>query len=141
MLHSLLRISKKSSHINSFFSNRTFSHPRDLAQHLSSSFGIFHSDGDVHVKIRFSSTVARYVEESNWHASQRLTKEKGGSLIAEFDLDGTEEIKRWILSFGQHAEVLEPEKLRKSITKDIQYLISAYSGSGKSASISKTRTK
>jgi len=87
----------------------------DLAKHLSSSFGIFHGDGEVHVKIRFSPTVARYVQESNWHASQRLTKEKGGSLIAEFDLDGTEEIKRWILSFGQHAEVLEPVSLANAI--------------------------
>ncbi len=113
----------------------------DLAQHLSSSFGIFHGDGDVHVKIRFSPIVAGYVEESNWHAGQRLTKEKGGGIIAEFDLDSTEEIKRWILSFGQHAEVLEPVELQKSITKDIQYLISAYSGSGKSTSTSKRQTK
>ena len=66
-----------------------------LPEHLSKSFGIFHGDGDVHVKIRFSSAVARYVEESNWHPSQKLTKQHDGCLLAEFQLDGTEEIMRW----------------------------------------------
>ena len=55
------------------------------------------------MKVRFSPTVARYVTESNWHSSQKLTPQKDGSLIAEFDLDHTEEIKRWIQSFGRHA--------------------------------------
>ncbi len=98
----------------------------DLAKHLSSSFGIFHGDGDVHVKIRFSPTVARYVEESNWHASQKLTAQRDGSLLAEFRLDGTKEIKRWILSFGQHAEVLEPEEMRDAIVRESQSLLSTY---------------
>ena len=34
-------------------------------------------------------------------------------MLAEFDLSDTEEIKRWIMSFGQHAVVLEPEQLRR----------------------------
>lgn len=106
----------------------------DLSKHLSSSFGIFQGDGNVTVKIRFSPTVARYVQESQWHASQKLTAQRDGSLLAEFDLDGTEEIKRWILSFGQHAEVLEPEELQKSITKDIHNMLSTYSGSRPSTS-------
>jgi len=47
--------------------------------------------------------VARYVSESNWHESQKLTPQKDGSVLAEFQLSDTEEIKRWIMSFGQHA--------------------------------------
>jgi hypothetical protein len=41
----------------------------------------------------------RYVQESNWHASQQLTPQNDGSLIAEFQLSGIEEIKSWVLSF------------------------------------------
>jgi proteasome accessory factor B len=87
----------------------------DLPSHFAKSFGVFQGDGEVHVKVRFAPSVARYVQESAWHASQKLTKEKDGGLLAEFDLDGTEEIMRWILSFGRHAEVVEPEELRQEI--------------------------
>ena len=84
----------------------------DLHEHMAKSFGVFSGSGDVHVKVRFSPTVSRYVTESKWHSSQTLAPQKDGSLIAEFDLNHTEEIKRWIQSFGKHAVVIEPERLR-----------------------------
>ena len=79
------------------------------------------------MKVRFSPTVARYVEESNWHASQKLTKQKDGGVVAEFDLDNTEEIKRWILSFGRHAVALEPEELRAAVIEELLELSNRYS--------------
>jgi len=90
----------------------------DLQDHLAKSFGVYHGDGEVHVRVRFSPAVARYVTESKWHASQQLTEQKDGSVIAEFDLDGTEEVKGWVLSFGRHAEVLKPEELRFEIAEE-----------------------
>ena len=36
----------------------------DLQKHLAKSFGVFHGDGEVRVKVRFLPAVARYVEES-----------------------------------------------------------------------------
>ena len=106
-----------------------FQRPKDfdLAGHLAKSFGVFHGDGDVHVRIRFSPTVARYVQESNWHPSQKITTQEGGSLLAEFDLDGTEEIKRWVMSFGRHAEVLGPDALRSELTIELETLTRTYS--------------
>jgi predicted DNA-binding transcriptional regulator YafY len=62
------------------------------------------------------------VTESKWHGSQQLTPQKDGSLLAEFDLDNTEEVKRWIQSFGKHAVVLEPEQLRTEILGEIDAL-------------------
>jgi proteasome accessory factor B len=98
----------------------------DLREHMAKSFGVFHGQGNVHVKIRFSAEVARYVQEKTWHQSQKLKPEKDGSLLAEFELDGTEEIKRWILSFGMHGEVLEPPQLRAEILAEIASLRDAY---------------
>ena len=98
----------------------------DLNEHLAGSFGVFHGDGEVHVKVRFSPTVARYVEESKWHASQELAEQKDGGVIAEFDLDDAEEIKRWILSFGKHAEVLAPKSLRSDVLKELKALCGVY---------------
>jgi predicted DNA-binding transcriptional regulator YafY len=99
----------------------------DLAKHLSTSFGIFHGGGEVTVKVRFSPTVARYVQEAAWHPSQKLTPQRDGGLLAEFQLDGTEEIKRWILSFGRHAEVVKPEALSKEILVEAMEMSRNYS--------------
>jgi len=98
----------------------------DLRQHLSKSFGVFHGEGDVHVKVRFSPAVARYLQEGRWHPSQKLTKQRDGSLLAEFDLSTTEEIKHWILSFGRHAEVLEPPTLRDDVAHEVEALQPKY---------------
>jgi proteasome accessory factor B len=98
----------------------------DLAAHFAKSFGIFEGHGEVHVKIRFASSVVRYVEESRWHPSQKLTRHKDGSLLAEFGLSSTEEIKAWILSFGRHAVVEEPKELRTAISGEVAALAGAY---------------
>lgn len=100
----------------------------DLQAHFANSFGVFRGDGEVHVRVRFSPTVARYVQESTWHASQKLTLEKDGSVVAEFDLGGTEEVMRWILGFGRHAEVLEPASLRQAIAQEVRILAESYAG-------------
>ena len=98
----------------------------DLRRHLAGSFGVYHGDGDVHVKVRFAASVARYVAESVWHESQRLAPQKDGSLLAEFELSNTEEVKRWILSFGPAALILSPPSLREEIAADLQTMSQAY---------------
>jgi len=98
----------------------------DLRQHLAGSFGVYHGDGDVYVKVRFAASAARYVAESRWHDSQRLEPQKDGSLLAEFQLSDTEEIKRWILSFGPAAVVIEPEELRQEIASDLRAMLQAH---------------
>jgi proteasome accessory factor B len=102
----------------------------DLREHLAKSFGVFQGDGDVHVKVRFAASVARYVTESSWHSSQQLTPQKDGSLLAEFNLGHTEEIKHWIQSFGKHAVVLEPEQLRAEMIGELNALRDAYGSAG-----------
>ncbi|MDZ4782172.1 MAG: WYL domain-containing protein, partial [Planctomycetia bacterium] len=98
----------------------------DVRQYLSGSFGVFHAAGDVAVRVRFAPAVARYVQEGRWHASQRLTPQKDGSLLADFRLSGFEEIKRWLLSFGKHAEVLEPPILREELEAEISAMVQLY---------------
>lgn len=98
----------------------------DLSKHLADSFGVFHGEGNVEVAVRFSAQVARYVEESNWHTSQRLSHNQDGSLLATFHLSTTSEIKQWILSFGRHAEVLAPEELREELGEELAEMAGKY---------------
>ncbi len=106
-----------------------FTLPEDfnLHEHLATSFGVYHGNGEVHVKVRFSPAVARYVQESSWHKSQKLSKQKDGGVVAEFDLNSTEEIKSWILGFGRHAVVLQPESLRQEMAEEHRQSFGAYS--------------
>ena len=114
----------------------------DIHQHLKHSFGVFHGDGIVRVRIRFSPAVATYVSESKWHESQKLTRQKDGSVLAEFHLSTTEEIKRWVLSFGAAAVVLEPDSLREEILDELGSLFTEYGrGDGRSAGFSGERQK
>jgi hypothetical protein len=65
------------------------------------------------VVVKFLPPAARFVQESRWHASQVLTQERDGSLLARFTLSTTVEIKSWVLGFGANAVVIEPEELRR----------------------------
>jgi len=106
-----------------------FTRPKDfnMEAHLAKSFGVFDGgDGEVKVKIRFDREVARYVKESRWRPNQKLTEQKDGALIAEFELSGTEEVKAWILSFGKHAEALKPEELRAGIAAELAQSLKTY---------------
>jgi len=108
--------------------DRRFEIPNDfrLDEHFAGSFGVYQGDGDYHIRVRFSAQVARYVSEARWHASQRLHHQRDGSLIAEFDLESLEEFERWILSFGRHAEVLEPPELVERIRYEVEQMARIY---------------
>jgi len=117
--------------------NFPFQRPKDfdLEKHLAGAFGVFHGDGDVCVRVRFAPAVARYVLESKWHDSQVLAKQRDGGVLAEFKLSTTEEIKRWIMSFGQHATVLEPMALCQEIRDELRACVGMYeAGNGPSPS-------
>ncbi len=100
----------------------------DLSKWLEHSFGVFRSGSQQlqTIRIRFSREAARYVKESRWHNSQKLTSQKDGSLLAEFQLPDTQEIKRWIMSFGPAATVLEPEELIAEVQRDLEKMRQSY---------------
>ncbi|HEX4130384.1 MAG TPA: WYL domain-containing protein [Pirellulales bacterium] len=91
------------------------------------AFGIFSGKGDVHVRIRFAPSAARYVSEKRMHASQRVEPQPDGSAIVEFRLSNTTEVKAWILSFGAAAKVLEPQELRNDIVHELSTMTRSYS--------------
>jgi len=98
----------------------------DLKEHLGGSFGVWHNPGDTgkrqRIRLRFTGWAARMVSERRWHPSQQ-TKWLGRKeevLEIVFELNGFEEIRRWILSWGPQVEVLEPEELRDGIVSDLE---------------------
>ena len=101
----------------------------DVREHLAGTFGVYHRPGRLlSVRVKFSPEVRRHVEESRFHASQRLTPDGDGGVIAEFTLSSFEELRAWVLSFGAHAEVLEPEGLRREVAHELERALEAYCG-------------
>jgi len=93
----------------------------------ATSFGIYRGDGKPQrIRIRFAPAVARNVEESHWHHSQTLNRLPDGYLDFEATLTTFEELKSWLLSFGRHAEVLSPKRLREEMALEIRESLRQY---------------
>lgn len=76
--------------------------------------------------IRFSSDVATYVAERQWSSDQRIDMHDDGSIILHVQVYNVQECITWILSFGDAAEVLEPDDLREEIAETIKNLYRIY---------------
>ena len=98
----------------------------DLASHLATAFGVYRDGEPTVVRVRFGPTAARYVQEARRHGSQKFTPLADGSVLAEYTVSGTEEIKRWVLGFGAKAEVLEPGTLRREVLAELRAMVSSY---------------
>ncbi|MBV5339782.1 MAG: WYL domain-containing protein, partial [Deltaproteobacteria bacterium] len=106
----------------------TFTLPKDFDPDglLEDAFSIVFDD-PFEVKIRFSQEVARYIRERRWAKDQSITDNPDGSILLELRTSGWLDVKRWILSFGAKAEVIEPENLKKEIMEELFDTVNSYS--------------
>ncbi len=98
----------------------------DLENHLAGSFGVYQGRDKIRIRVQFSSSAGRYVREKRMHHSQRVTSQRDGRLIAEWDVSSTVEVKSFVLSFGAAAEVLEPEGLRREVEAELRAALQPY---------------
>lgn len=92
---------------------------------IGPSFGVFQGE-PIHIKVWFSPDVVGYIKEKIWHESQEILPQDDGSIIFEADVAGTDEIKFWIMSWGAHAMVLEPESMRSEINAEAEKILEKY---------------
>jgi len=71
--------------------------------------------GGLMVRIRFDSESAREARGRTWHATQVIRTLPNGSVEMTLQARDEWEIARWILSWGGHAWVAEPPRLRKRV--------------------------
>jgi predicted DNA-binding transcriptional regulator YafY len=70
--------------------------------------------------------MARDVREKVWHPSQSLQARTDGSLVLTVRVTHLLEVKRWVLSYGDACEVLEPEELRQEVRAELQRTLRQY---------------
>lgn len=105
--------------------NRNVNYPDkfDPEAILNSAFDLTHGE-PVFVKILFSPKEARYIKEKPWSNNQHITDNPDGSLILTMTTSGRRDVKRWIMSFGKQARLLEPEDMKMEIQKELEEILS-----------------
>ncbi|RJP83421.1 MAG: WYL domain-containing protein [Desulfobacteraceae bacterium] len=104
---------------------QSFDYPADFdpEQTLNSAFDMIHGE-PITVKIRFSSSEARYIKEKQWAKTQTIEDHEDDSITLTMTTSGYRDVKRWVMSFGKEAVLLEPEKMKQEIRDEIQKILS-----------------
>jgi len=108
---------------------KRFTRPADfsITKHLGDSFGVFSDSGKPQeIHIRFDEFAARLVRERRWHPSQRIKDLADGGIELTMKLGSLPEVQRWVLSWGEHAQVLAPESLRRELSATARALREFY---------------
>lgn len=92
---------------------KRFIRPADFSveAYFAGAFGAQGGTEQHLVSIRFDAAAAFYIRERSWHPSQKLQDLPGGGLEISFQLSALFEVRRWILSWGEHAVAVQPRQL------------------------------
>ncbi len=93
---------------------------------MSGGFGAYCGGIPEKVKVSFAPEIAGYIEEKIWHESQKIYRNKNGSIIFEATVAVNEELENWVLSWGAKARVLEPESLKVRMRQEAEKMALAY---------------
>jgi proteasome accessory factor B len=98
-----------------------------MTQMLEDSFSAFESKEPTTVRIRFQAFAVRLVSERRWHKSEKLTVAPDGSGILTLNVGIAPDLEKWILGWGDQAEVLEPASLRQRVADRAKRMAESYS--------------
>jgi predicted DNA-binding transcriptional regulator YafY len=97
----------------------TFDRPQNFSMDETLGRGfqaVSEPDAEVRdIVIRCDADVAKYVQEKSWHPTQRIDELSNGSIVVRWRLNSIIEVSRWIQSWGEGVEVLEPIDLRELV--------------------------
>jgi predicted DNA-binding transcriptional regulator YafY len=105
----------------------TFDEPTDFDpdEILATTFDLTLGD-PVDVEIRFSANAARRIVNRRWSATQSLQHHPDGSVTLRMSTSGKDDVLRWVLSFGEDAEVIRPKDMREAIVAKATATLSKY---------------
>jgi predicted DNA-binding transcriptional regulator YafY len=98
----------------------------DLKKYTGESFRVMRSGEKQTFELLFKPELVYIIGERIWHPSQKIIKHPDGSLTLTFESLGFDEIKSWVLSFGQAVKVIKPQKLRDEVRKSARQMLDQY---------------
>ena len=99
--------------------------PKDFSidKFLEHSWRIVEGQPVTKVVVKLDKEIARWFIDRKLHPSQKTQENKEGSLTLTFKVAGTDEIKRWIMSQGKYAKIIEPKSLKREILEEARSII------------------
>jgi len=97
---------------------QTFQRPNDFKMQENRRV----EQNDIVVRARFDKEVARWVRESRSYYTIAEEEDAAGLLVT-LKVRQENEILQWLLSWGQHVQVLEPASLRQSIAREAREML------------------
>ncbi len=97
----------------------------DVKRYEAEAFGVVW-ERPMTIVVRFRADQAPYVREREWHPTQRLRDLADGRVELTLRAGGTFEILRWVLSWGDAAEVVRPAALRRKIASMLRRAATIY---------------
>lgn len=82
---------------------------------LASSWGIMTGTQTETIKLKFNAAIAMLPQEVIWHPSQVIESLPDGSVMMTMNVGIDNELRSWILGWGNQVEVVEPEELRTEV--------------------------
>jgi predicted DNA-binding transcriptional regulator YafY len=99
----------------------------DLEDYLNSGFGMFRGGQAVEVEIVFDEYQARWIRErGKFHPTEEREELPDGSLKLRMRVTALDGVKRFVMQYGAHAEVVKPATLRKAIREEIEAMQTIY---------------
>lgn len=109
--------------------NTKFSWPEgvDIEKELASGFGMIRGSEPIEVEIIFDEYQARWIRErSRFHPTEDRVEMPDGRLKLKMTVTALDGVKRFVMQYGSHAEVIKPEELRQSIREELEAMHSIY---------------
>ena len=94
--------------------------------HISKAFGIYVSDKEEDVEIRFRPDVAWRIEERTFHPDEQKARTDDGTLHYKLRSSAQWEIVPWVQSFGPNAELIAPASWRDCLRENLSAAAQQY---------------
>ncbi len=104
----------------------------DVGKYLGDTWGVLRGEALAaeEVILRFSIRAAAWVRDEQWHRSQQVEVLTDGGLVMSFHCAITNELMRWVLSFGAEVDVKQPSKLRQWLLQEARRIVTMDAAQG-----------
>jgi predicted DNA-binding transcriptional regulator YafY len=103
-----------------------------LSSYLGATWGVLRGEaGPVEtVVLWFTARAGAWVRDERWHPSQEIEAGHEGGITMRFHCIITNELVRWVLSFGGDVRIEHPESLRHTVAEQARSVLGAAIGNG-----------